>query len=101
MTCKELLQRFVATVERGEPDWVLLRKLMHKCGAFGAEALKALAKKAVQAAVSKAWALWPFLVMPATAEEEKRCGLPDDAAEAWGPTNTAGSRPSWSREKLS
>jgi hypothetical protein len=140
MTCKELLQRFVATVERGEPDWVLLRKLMHKCGAFGAEALKALAKKAVQAAVSKAWALyrgavisgkdsavaygqavqmiwslwnwrdfdcafladlatyvaeavarykwpakWPFLVMPATAAEEKRCGLPDDAAEALGP----------------
>jgi hypothetical protein len=58
MTCKELLQRFVATVERGEPDWVLLRKLMHKCGAYGVEALKALAKKAVQAAVSKAWALY-------------------------------------------
>jgi hypothetical protein len=140
MACKELLQRFVATVERGEPDWALLRKLMHKCGAFGVEALKALAKKGVQAAVSKAWALyrgaviaerdpavaygqavniiwglwnwydfdcalladlvtyvaeavarykwpakWPFLVMPATAAEEKKCNLPDDVAEALGP----------------
>ena len=139
MACKELLQRFVATVEMGEPDWALLRKLMHKCGAFGVEALKALAKKAVYAAVAKAWALyrgaviagknpavaygeavniiwtlwnwhdfdcalladlvtyvteavarykwpakWPFLVMPVATAEEKRCNLPDDAAEALG-----------------
>jgi hypothetical protein len=57
MTCQELssglLQRW-----RGASRTGLLRKLMHKCGAFGAEALKALAKKAVQAAVSKAWALY-------------------------------------------
>jgi len=30
-------------------------------------------------------AKWPFLVMPATAAEEKRCNLPDDAAEVLGP----------------
>jgi len=58
MTCKELLQRFVATVEMGKPDWALLRKLMRKCGAFGVEALKALAKKGVQAAAARAWAIY-------------------------------------------
>jgi hypothetical protein len=30
-------------------------------------------------------AKWPFLVMPATATEEKRCALPDAVAEALGP----------------
>ncbi|MFZ8839079.1 MAG: hypothetical protein ACO2PM_09145 [Pyrobaculum sp.] len=58
MTCRELLQQFVTTLERDEPDWVLLRKLMRKCGAFGVEALKAMAKKAVQIAASKAWAVY-------------------------------------------
>jgi hypothetical protein len=58
VTCKELLQRFVATAEGGEPDWALLRKLMRKCGAFGIEALKALAKKGVQAAAARAWAIY-------------------------------------------
>jgi hypothetical protein len=37
-------------------DLEALRKLMHKCGAFGTEAFKALAKKGVQFAASQAWA---------------------------------------------
>jgi hypothetical protein len=64
MACRELLQLFVATVEQGEPDWALLRKLMHKCSSFSVEALKALAKKAANCPTA-----WPG---PDTADR-RRC----------------------------
>jgi len=35
-------------------------------------------------------AKWPFLVMPATAAEEKRCNLSDNVAEALGPDEYGG-----------
>ncbi len=55
MTCRELLQRFKEALERGIIDEEALRKLSRKCGAFGVEALKALARKAVQFAMLRAW----------------------------------------------
>ncbi len=58
MTCKELLQRFKEALERDVLDLETLRKLSHKCGAYGVEALKALARKGVQLAMSQAWAYY-------------------------------------------
>jgi len=55
MTCQELLQRFKEALERDEVRLDLLRKLVNKCGAFGAEALKAVAHKTAQFAVAHAW----------------------------------------------
>jgi len=42
-------------LERDELNLETLRKLVNKCGAFGVEALKAVAKKAVGFAASLAW----------------------------------------------
>jgi hypothetical protein len=59
MTCKELLKQFTEALERDEVDWGLFRRLVNKCGrSFGAEALKAFAKKTVYMAVARAWALY-------------------------------------------
>jgi hypothetical protein len=58
MTCRELLQRFKSALERDELDLETLRKLVNKCGAFGVEALKAMAKKAVGFAAAQAWAYY-------------------------------------------
>jgi hypothetical protein len=52
-----LLQRFIETLERDEIDLEAFRKLANKCGrSFGVEALKAMAKKAVNFAAAQAWA---------------------------------------------
>jgi hypothetical protein len=57
MTCKELLQRFVETLEKDKLDLGAFRKLMHKCGpSFGEEALKAVTRKVLQFAMTQAWA---------------------------------------------
>ncbi len=58
MTCQELLQRFVEALERGVVNLETLRKLSRECGAFGVEALKALARKAVQFIMSQDWAYY-------------------------------------------
>jgi hypothetical protein len=59
MTCRELLGKFTEALERDEVDWVLLNKLVKKCGpSFALEAGRAFAKKVVQAAASRAWALY-------------------------------------------
>jgi hypothetical protein len=59
MTCQELLRRFKEALERDVLDLEALRKLANKCGrSFGAEALKAFAKKTVYMAVARAWALY-------------------------------------------
>jgi len=68
-------------VEMGEPDWALLRKLMHKCGAFATEALKAMAKKAVYAAVAKAWALYRGAVI---AERDPTVAYGQAVHMVWG-----------------
>ena len=59
MTCRELLGKFTEALERDEVDWVLLNKLVKKCGlSFALEAGRAFAKKVVQAVASRAWALY-------------------------------------------
>ncbi len=58
MTCRELLQRFKEGLDRDEMDLEALRKLVNKCGAFGEEALRAVARKVVQYAVTQAWAYY-------------------------------------------
>jgi hypothetical protein len=58
VTCRELLQRFIAALERDRLDLEAFRKLVNKCGAFGVEALKALARKGVQFAAAQAWAYY-------------------------------------------
>jgi predicted DCC family thiol-disulfide oxidoreductase YuxK len=59
VTCRELLQQFVQELERDVLDWGLLNKLVSKCGeAFAREAGRALAKRATEVAVSRAWALY-------------------------------------------
>jgi hypothetical protein len=58
ITCRELLQRFVEALERDEVDLKALRKLMHKCGAYGVEALKAFARRGVQFTMMQAWAYY-------------------------------------------
>jgi len=56
MTCQELLRRFTEALERDEIDLESLRKLANKCGkSFGLEALKAIARKGVQFAMTHAW----------------------------------------------
>jgi len=59
MTCRELLNGFKEALERDEFDLEALRRLAHKCGyAFALEAMRAFARKVVQVAVSRAWALY-------------------------------------------
>ena len=59
MTCRELLQQFVQRLERDEVDEEAFKKLVNKCGeSFGLEALKALARRAIHFAMSKAWAYY-------------------------------------------
>jgi predicted DCC family thiol-disulfide oxidoreductase YuxK len=59
MTCRELLQRFTKELEQDVLDWDLLNKLTNKCGeAFAREAGRALARRATQIVVSRAWALY-------------------------------------------
>ncbi|MCI4465678.1 MAG: hypothetical protein JHC22_07845, partial [Thermoproteus sp.] len=59
MTCKDLLKQYTDALERDELDWEALRKLAQKCGGyFALEAVKATARKAVQFAVTRGWALF-------------------------------------------
>jgi hypothetical protein len=59
MTCRELLQRFTKELDRDLLDWDLLNKLVNKCGeVFAREAGRAIARRAVQIAASRAWALY-------------------------------------------
>ncbi len=58
MTCQELLQQFIEALERDKVDKEVFRKLRNKCGGFAVEALKALAKRAAQVSMSRAWAIY-------------------------------------------
>ncbi len=59
MSCRELLQRFAKELERDVLNWDLLNKLTNKCGgAFAREAGRALARRIVQIAASRAWAFY-------------------------------------------
>jgi hypothetical protein len=58
MTCRELLQRFLAALEKDKLDVDLLNKLMNKCNAYGVEALRAAARKLMQFAGARAWAYY-------------------------------------------
>jgi hypothetical protein len=59
MTCRELLQQFVQGLDNDEVDEETFKKLVSKCGpSFGLEALKALARRAIHFAMSKAWAYY-------------------------------------------
>ncbi len=74
MTCRELLQRFKEGLERDEVDEEAFAKLVNKCGgSFGLEALRAIARRAIHFAMSKAWAYYRGAVI---AER--------DPAEAYG-----------------
>jgi len=74
MMCRELLLRFVEELERDVLNWDLLNKIRNKCGeAFAREASRALARKAVQIVVARAWALYRGAVI-----------VKKDAAAAYG-----------------
>ncbi len=64
MTCRELLRRFVEALEKDEVDEEVFKKLVNKCGeSFGLEALRALARRAIHFAMSKAWAYFRGAVL--------------------------------------
>jgi len=88
MTCQELLKRFKETLERGELDLAALRKLANKCGeSFGLEALRAVARRAIHFAMTKAWAYYRGAII---AERDPAAAYGHVVNYIWGMTDWFG-----------